>query len=49
MDLEPHEVERMDCNCQEAHRGRWAMGGSSEKLVVQEPFEQVEEETEDWG
>ena len=49
MGLEPHEVERMDCNCQEAHQRRWAMGVSLEKLVVQEPVELVEDEAEDWG
>lgn len=49
MDLEPQEVERMDCNFQEAHQERWKMGGSLDKLVVQEPVEQVEDEAEDWG
>ena len=49
MDLEPHEVERMDCNYQEAHQGRSAMGGSLEKLVIQEALGQVEDEAEDWG
>ena len=49
MDLEPHEVESMDCNCQKAHQGRWTMGGNLEKLVVEEAVEQVEDEAEDWG
>ena len=49
MDLELHEVERMDCNCQEADQGRWAMGGSLEKRVVQEPVLQVENGAEDCG
>ena len=39
----------MDCNCQEADQGGWAMGGSLEKLVIQEPVEQVEDEAEDRG
>ena len=49
MDMEPHEVERMDCNYQEVYQGRWAKGGSLEKLVTQEALEQVEDEAEDWG
>ena len=49
MDLEPHEVERMDCNCQEADQGGWTMAGSLEELVIQEHVLQVEDETEDCG
>ena len=48
MDLEPHEVERMDCNFQKARQERRTMGDSLEKLVVHEPVDQVEAEAEDW-
>ena len=49
MDLEPHEVERMDCNCQEVRQGRLATGGNLDRVVIDEAVEQMEDEAEDWG
>lgn len=49
MELEPHEVERMDPSCQKAHQGWWAMVGIWGKLAIQEGVELAEDEAEDWG
>lgn len=48
MELEPHEVERMDPSCQEVHRRWWAMVGILGKLAIQEAFKLAEDEAQDW-